>query len=101
VENIEEELRPLVARLRGGIAELGFELLTPASPDYASGIVSFAHAGCKKLGAALQSEGVIVWSGDERVRASVHLYTDADDIERLLDVLGALRRQEAPCMTRS
>jgi selenocysteine lyase/cysteine desulfurase len=40
---------------------------------------------------------VIVWSGDERVRASVHLYNDGGDTERLLRVLAALPREEEGC----
>ena len=40
------------------------------------------------LGKKLAAENVIVWSGDGRVRAAVHLYNDAADIERFLETLG-------------
>ncbi|HZT32662.1 MAG TPA: aminotransferase class V-fold PLP-dependent enzyme [Bryobacteraceae bacterium] len=89
VERIDRALKPLVRRLREGLAETGLPLLTPPDPQYASGIVSFAHPDAPAIGAALEEEGVIVWAGDGRVRASVHLYNDAADIDRLL---GALRR---------
>jgi selenocysteine lyase/cysteine desulfurase len=76
-------------------------MLTPAPPEYASGIVAFSHPQCDKVGSTLESEDVIVWSGDGRVRASVHLYNDAADIDRFLHVLGTLREEEARCTTRS
>ena len=101
VEKIEMELRPVVEALRSGLAKLGLDLLTPPGPEYASGIVSFAHPECEKVGAALEREGVIVWRGDGRVRASVHLYNDAGDVDRLLRVLAALTHGGAACTTRS
>jgi selenocysteine lyase/cysteine desulfurase len=87
VARIEEMLRPLVADLREGLAQQGLDLLTPADPVYASGIVSFSHPRPEALGAALEERGVIVWAGDGRVRASVHLYNSRDDIQRLLGTL--------------
>ena len=59
-------------------------LLTPADPLLASGIVSFAHPRAEEIGATLERAGVIVWSGDGRVRASVHLYNDSEDVARFL-----------------
>lgn len=95
VENIHRDLQPLVSRLRAGLAELGLDLLTPAEPQYASGIVAFAHPKAEQIGAELQKQGVTVWSGDGRVRASVHLYNDSADIDRYLSSLeGILSRQE-------
>ena len=95
VENLYRELQPLVANLRTGLARLGLDLLTPAEPEYASGIVAFANPRAEEIGKALQKERVTVWSGDGRVRASVHLYNDAADIDRYLSSLeGILSRQE-------
>jgi cysteine desulfurase/selenocysteine lyase len=101
VAKIERELRPVVEALRSGLVKLGRDVLTPPGPEYASGIVSFAHPECERIGAALEREGVIVWSGDGRVRASVHLYNDGGDVDRLLRVLAGLTREEAACTTRS
>ncbi len=90
VETIDSQQRGLVSRLRDGIEQLGWSLLTPASPEYASGIVSFACADTERVAATLRSERIVVWSGDGRVRASVHLYNDDSDIEQLLDVLARI-----------
>lgn len=91
VERLHRELAPLVADLRAELERLGFELLTPAAPEYASGIVSFAHPDAERIGAALEQEGVIVWAGDGRVRLSLHLYNDAADVERALAALARFK----------
>ena len=87
VISIDDTLKPLVVDLRQGIARLGLDLLTPAGPEYASGIVSFRHPACETIAAALERAGIIVWAGDGRVRASVHLYNDAADVSRFLEEL--------------
>jgi selenocysteine lyase/cysteine desulfurase len=87
VERIDQELRPLMNELRHGLQDLGANLLTPCDPKYASGIVSFANEQAEAVGAALAQAGVLVWVGDGRVRASVHLYNDRADIRRCLDAL--------------
>jgi cysteine desulfurase/selenocysteine lyase len=87
VERIESALRPLVRKLRSGLEDRGFALLTPAGPEFASGILSFAQADAENTGAKLEREGVIVWAGDGRVRMSVHLYNDESDIDRLFGAL--------------
>jgi cysteine desulfurase / selenocysteine lyase len=87
VRAIFDDLQPLVAHLRNGLESLGCDLLTPANPRFTSGNVSFAHPDAEQIGAALERNGVIVWSGDGRVRASVHLYNDSSDVDRFLDVL--------------
>ncbi|MCB9383534.1 MAG: aminotransferase class V-fold PLP-dependent enzyme [Bryobacterales bacterium] len=87
VERIDRGLAPLMARLRGGLEERGFDLITPPGAPCGSGIVSFAHAAPEQLGAELAKRGVIVWAGDGRVRSSVHLYNDASDIEGYLEAL--------------
>lgn len=93
VERIERELKPVVARLRLGLCELGVRLLTPGDAEYASGIVAFEHAKAADIGAALEREGVIVWAGDGRVRASVHLYNDMADVDRYLETLKSILRR--------
>jgi len=90
VDSIDNELRPVVAQLRQGLERLGCDLLTPAGAEYASGIVAFAHPKAAEIGAALERQGVIVWGGDGRVRASVHLYNDARDVERYLSALASV-----------
>lgn len=88
IGTIDDGLRPVVARLREGLAAQGHTLLTPAGAEFASGIVSFAHAEPEAIMTQLAGRGVTVWGGDGRVRASVHLYNDMSDVERMLAALG-------------
>jgi selenocysteine lyase/cysteine desulfurase len=90
VDRLDQELKPVVERLRQGLCELGVELLTPAGAEFASGIVAFAHPQAKEIGATLEREGVVVWAGDGRVRASVHLYNDMSDVNRYLKALALI-----------
>jgi selenocysteine lyase/cysteine desulfurase len=90
VDRLDQELKPVVERLRQGLCELGVESLTPAGAEFASGIVAFAHPQAKEIGATLEREGVIVWAGDGRVRASVHLYNDMTDVDRYLKALAPI-----------
>ncbi|MGH9401582.1 MAG: aminotransferase class V-fold PLP-dependent enzyme [Terriglobia bacterium] len=93
VERIDLELSPIVERLREGLSNLGLDLLTPADTEFASGIVSFTHPKAAELGAALDKEGVIVWAGDGRVRASLHLYNDTSDVDRCLQTLTSILKR--------
>jgi cysteine desulfurase / selenocysteine lyase len=96
IERIDLQLKPLVKKLREGIASLGFQLLTPLDEMYASGIVSFAHDAPEGLGRALRDRGVIVWAGDGRLRASVHIYNDEGDVDTLLTNLHELKHRCSP-----
>ena len=87
VAGIHRELKPLVEQLRQGLAALGLDMLTPSEAEYASGIVSFSHPKAEQIGASLEDKGIVVWSGDGRVRASVHLYNDLSDIQKYLQLL--------------
>lgn len=91
VDRIEADLRPLVSLLRNGIRELGYDLITPSEASSASGIVSFASPDYMRLAEALEKRDVVVWAGDGRVRASVHLYNDQSDIDRCLQALAEYR----------
>lgn len=88
VERLDRELRPLIVNLREGLADQGLKLLTPFEEKFASGIVSFAHDQPESVAAKLSEKGVIIWGGDGRVRISIHLYNDDEDVDRCL---GALR----------
>jgi cysteine desulfurase / selenocysteine lyase len=95
VDNIFQELREPVQQLRRGLSDLGLDLLTPSDAELASGIVSFAHPQAEEIGSALQKSGVIVWAGDSRVRASLHLYNNMEDVDRYLHVLRGLLTKAA------
>ena len=81
----------LAQELRERIASLGYETLTP--PGNPSPIVSFVHGRDRKsLEKELESEKVMVTfrEGGSQIRASVALFNNRSDVERLLGVLRAL-----------
>ncbi len=98
VESFYGELSPLVEQLRAGFEQLGCDMLTPAGSENASGIVAFSHAKADAIGAALQQEGVVVWGGDGRVRAAVHLYNDRQDVARCLTALTSILKRPEVCL---
>jgi selenocysteine lyase/cysteine desulfurase len=73
--------------MRAGLVDLGCQMLTPPGAEYASGIVAFSHERAEEIGTALAEQNVIVWAGDGRVRSSLHLYNNAGDVARYLEVL--------------
>ncbi len=101
IPHMDQELKPVVRWLYDGLCKLGLDLLTPADVEYASGIVSFRHQACEQIGAALERGGIIVWSGDGRVRTSIHLYNDMEDVDRLLQLLPSVIERECACSSHS
>ena len=73
--------------LRQALSGRGLRMLTPGDAALASGIISFEHEQASAIGEALQSEDIVVWAGDGRVRASLHFYNDHQDTELYLHAL--------------
>ncbi|MCL6547854.1 MAG: aminotransferase class V-fold PLP-dependent enzyme [Alicyclobacillus sp.] len=87
VERIERHILELGTRLVEGLKRLGLNVMTPADPSERAGNISFTHEDGEGLAGRLRQEGVLVWGGDGRVRASVHLFNDDGDVEHFLSVL--------------
>jgi selenocysteine lyase/cysteine desulfurase len=85
IERIEAHVLELGGRLREGLSELGLDLLTPPESERRAGNICIAHADGARFTGALAERGVLVWETDGRVRYSVHLYNDGDDVERALE----------------
>jgi selenocysteine lyase/cysteine desulfurase len=88
---IEKHGLGLAQELRERIASLGYETLTP--PGNPSAIVSFVHGRDQKaLERELEREKVMVTFREDgsQIRASVALFNNRSDVERLLGVLRAM-----------
>lgn len=96
VERLDAHLRPLVKKASSGIQALGYDLLSPEDPRFSSGIVSFSPGEPEAVGKALRDAGVVVWAGDGRVRVSIHLYNDEQDVDALLATLKSLTPAALP-----
>jgi selenocysteine lyase/cysteine desulfurase len=88
---IEQHTVALAHRLRDGLAELGFDMFTPA--DNPSWIVSFnLGRDRREVQAVLDAEKISVSmrEGGSQIRASVGLYNNQADIDHLLTVMARL-----------
>ena len=84
---IEARVERLTDRLKAG---LGDRLLSPEG--YESGLVTFAAEDPEGTVERLGQEGIVVRSlpHPDAVRASIHAFNTAEEIDRLLDVLEAV-----------
>jgi selenocysteine lyase/cysteine desulfurase len=81
--------------LRTGLVKLGLTILTPEAPEGRAGNIVFATDHSLEVERALRDAGVLVWAGDARVRLSVHVFNDENDVARALAVLGDLTARGA------
>jgi selenocysteine lyase/cysteine desulfurase len=92
---VEAHVLALGGTLRAGLVKLGLPVLTPEAPEERAGNLVFATDRSVDVEHALRSAGVLVWSGDGRVRLSVHAYNDESDVARALAALGDLAARGA------
>ena len=87
---VEAHVLALGGELRRGLVKLGLPVLTPEAPEARAGNIVFATDRSPELERALRAAGVLTWSGDGRLRISVHGYNDEGDVARALDALARL-----------
>jgi cysteine desulfurase/selenocysteine lyase len=84
LDTVQARIERLTDRLKAG---LGDRLLSPR--EYESGLVTFAADDPDALVSRLGEAGIVVRSipDPDAVRASVHVFNTAEDVDRLLDAL--------------
>jgi cysteine desulfurase / selenocysteine lyase len=91
MEAVEERILTLAARLAGGLAELGYELLPPWPREAAesSGIVSFRRPGSspQEVMRDLSAARVVGRIHSDFVRLSPHFYNTEEEVDQVLTVL--------------
>ena len=92
-EAVEAHVLDLSDLLIEGLNALGVQVITPAARDRRGASVSFLHPRANQIGRALAERGIYLWEGHGRMRASLHLFNSAEDVERLLNALAVLLRQ--------
>lgn len=97
VERIEQHILDLGGYLIDKLRGLGYEVMTPSSPERRAGNVAFVNSSGEELAEDLRKIGIYVWGGDGRIRASVHVFNDSSDVDRLIT---ALRKMDATIETR-
>ncbi|MBL9178082.1 MAG: aminotransferase class V-fold PLP-dependent enzyme [Verrucomicrobiaceae bacterium] len=89
VASIAAHADPLVAHVHAGLKELGIATLCAAQPDHPCGIVAFKHERSDAINAALLARNIHVMHHAGRIRAAIHGYNTAEDVEKLLATLRA------------
>jgi selenocysteine lyase/cysteine desulfurase len=90
VERMAAHTLGLGARLIERLQALRLEVITPGKPERRGASISFTHPDADRIGRELAQRGIAVWAGDGRVRASIHLFNDSQDIDRLVAALEEL-----------
>lgn len=91
---IESQLQPVLDSLIEELQKLQVRLMTPRDPGRRAGLVSFEHEDSESLAEELACRNIQVWGGDGRVRISIHLYNDLQDVGELVTALGRLQGLE-------
>jgi selenocysteine lyase/cysteine desulfurase len=91
VDEIENRVLDLSARLAGGLAERGYELIEPwpRSRNESSGIVSFRKPGAthQEVLRDLNAAHVVARAHRDFVRLSPHFYNTEVEVDRVFEVL--------------
>ena len=89
---IEQRILGLTDRLCEGLANGGFQLLSPRGSGEKSGIVTFSHPNleAETLFQRLRQERIISAVRGGRLRLSPHFYNTDEEIDRALEVLSGI-----------
>jgi cysteine desulfurase / selenocysteine lyase len=93
VEAIRDRVRELTDRLRTGLAEAGYPVLSPAADDARSGIVTFTDPDGDNEGVhrSLVDRGCHVSFPDGKLRSSPHYWTTDEEMDIFLEELERCR----------
>ncbi len=87
IDNIERHITSLGGLLIEELKQHGYEVMTPEEPHLRAGNISFLCPDGEAVADRLRKEGVYVWGGDGRIRASLHLFNDSQDIVQFIHKL--------------
>lgn len=87
IDAIAAHVAPLTQRLVDGFDAAGLDLMTPRAPAARAANVAFRHPDTERFVQEANRDGIHVWGDNERIRASAHLFTTPEDIDRFLERL--------------
>ena len=92
-EQMEAHALALGREPRAGLERLGLPVWGPADDMRVSANIVFGAADADAVVKALSADDVLAWSGDGRVRLSVHGYNSSADVVRALESLDQISRK--------
>lgn len=89
IKKLEKRLLELNQTLAEELREIGAEIISPLQNEHASGILSLHFPGVnpKRLFKQCQTQGVLLNSRGGYLRISPHVYTNEDDLQRLIEAI--------------
>ncbi|UVI31347.1 aminotransferase class V-fold PLP-dependent enzyme [Paenibacillus spongiae] len=88
IDQVERHIVQLGGYLIERLLESGRSVMTPVEEKNRAGNISFVcENGEETANRLLQEHNIYLWGGDGRIRASVHLFNDSNDIDSLIAVL--------------
>jgi len=87
IDRIRAHVLRLGDTLLAALHELGVEIITPAAPGERAGNICFLHPDPAKLVSLAAADDILFWGDGGRIRVSIHLFNDEEDIERLIRFL--------------
>lgn len=87
IEAIERHILELGEHLAGRLSDAGYQLMTPREPERRAGNIAIVCPAGEAVSDALRQERIYTWGGDNRLRASVHLFNVPADIDTYIEAL--------------
>jgi cysteine desulfurase / selenocysteine lyase len=92
MDAIEAHTLAMSGTLRARLVDLGVPVMTPAPARERAGSIAFAAVDPQGIRSRLEDAGVLVTGELGRIRASVHLYTSADDLDAAMAAIAGVAR---------
>ena len=87
VKTIRQHVLQLGDKLIDALETLGVEIISPISHNERAGNICFTHHDPKGLVDQAARDNIFIWGDCGRIRVSIHLFNDDDDIDTLVDFL--------------
>ena len=93
-KNIEQHALALSGRLRQGISQMNYTLMTTEDAQHRAGNICIMSDRIEQLTQSLRDQNILVWGAygsDARLRISTHVYNSEADVDACLDALQHLQ----------
>lgn len=87
VNEIHQHVLRLGDRLMDSLATLGVEIITPTARDERAGNICFVHPDPGGVVDRAAGKNIFIWGDVNRIRVSIHLFNDEEDIDTLVEFL--------------
>ena len=88
---LEDHVAALSKELLSGLQALELDILTPTAPGCRGPNISFRHPDPRAFVEQAAKDGILLWGEAGRVRASLHGFVSAGDVQQFLDWLNSNR----------